>query len=512
MCFEALQLCGCSGQAPPLSCETMLLHFSSQCFGHCELSLGLSVCEALRSRLPPHGGGGKDGEAILKHAYDILWKAALKSEQRGGVTLDSARLCLRVRQAAFQCLLATRCEVAPTLERVVRATLQFQKVALSASEGEQLSGSALNDLHAFHTALLLEKDLLATVAPSDSCRNFAPCLNYLLHLAKLHVQLARLEGTGSGLAGDATGHLERLRTLTSTHAVRCSEMGHVGYAVSGQLLQLALVLRAGEDTDLLFLRAASELEAIADCHSLTVCALGGLADSVELLVSVVKEENCGGGNLSPAAVSSLVTMVIAHSQLVDQQLKIQLKTSGAGNGKALEQNGRLRQLSLLSFSSQLLREEDGDEIETLRGGASPTVSVDQPEQQPLATLCLPLLEAWGRVLRSATKGVLGAEEHRWLGNEAYNAGLLLFRREHYREAAAAVATACRELGVWCGEGEEREGRVVEVSAGRWAQDVRVMLAASHPGQSTEALLSAGGVPHQGGGGASGTGGRGRGPE
>lgn len=468
LCFKALQLCGCSGKAPPLSCEKMLLHFASQCFNRSEHILGVGVCEALHAQLRTNNGG--EGESLLKHTYHILWKAALEMEQHGA-TLDTARLCLHLRRVAFQCLLCTQFELSSTLERVVKADVQFQKLALSATNQERLPSSALQELCLFHTTLLHERDLLAVMSPLTPCRNLAPCLHYLLHLAKLHIQLVGSTDSDLGSADTVAAYLERVQTLTSAHMLECSENEHGVYEATAHVLQLSLALRISSDRDLveLFLGASICLESVAACcHDLPVSALGRLTDSVEFLVSILKDPSGEGGTgdhssaIPRGAFPSLIAIVMAHSQLVE----CQLQTSMAGTSKALEQNARSRQLSLLSLPSQLLRsvEDECEEIETPRGRASSAVSTSE---QPLAALCLPLLKAWQAVLCAASKGLLDREEHRWLGNEAYNVGLSLFRTEHYSEAAVAVVMACWELGVWCGEegeGVTRERRTAEVSS------------------------------------------------
>ena len=66
------------------------------------------------------------------------------------------------------------------------------------------------------------------------------------------------------------------------------------------------------------------------------------------------------------------------------------------------------------------------------------------------------------MIQRASKGVLPATEHKWLGVSAYNLGLALFRGDLFGDAAQVLELACDELVGWCEEGRSEEKEEVRV--------------------------------------------------
>ena len=425
ICIESLRECSGSGKAPPLSFEKLLLHFASQCFTHQQPAMGQHACETLYSRLQ-ESGGGKEERCLLAHTYDILWKAASRMEQLAAVE-DSVGTCLHLRRTALTCLL-------------------------------------------------------------DSSPSPSPA--HLLLLAKVHIQLVNVE---SGCGHDhIAGAMESLRGVCVAPVAPCCLQDRHAYQTAAHILRLVLALSDSHDQpDLLQLlsKFSGQLSTIAKSQDLSSKSSRRLTDSIEFLVSTLKDQWAEGKGpehiclFLRQAVSALLSAVTAHSELVE----LQLRSSEEKPSTAQEKSLRSRQLTLLSFPALVLEsllQEEGEceEIETMRNGSSRVCTEDLSNKKSLAALCLPLLQLWQGVVSHSGTNVLCMDEHHWLGCEAYNLGLCLYRCQLFPEAAAAVDVACQELSVWCGE---EEGRAEEVSVSCLCR-VSVMLLLP-PGQPAQAL-------------------------
>lgn len=99
--IDSLKICtNASGKAPPLSFEKLLYHFVSHCFSCGRYSTGLQACETLYAQLK--SVHNQDEKILLKHTFDLLWKAALKVESQNILSdLGTADLHLELRGEAF---------------------------------------------------------------------------------------------------------------------------------------------------------------------------------------------------------------------------------------------------------------------------------------------------------------------------------------------------------------------------------------------------------------------------
>ena len=184
------------GKLPPLSFEKLLLHFLQLCTARREFGDVLNTCRTLRSRLAGEGEEEKEreeGNVILKHAFDLTWKAAASVEQVAQTKFENAdtsnvvevaELCLGLREEAFLCLLTVRETNARfAAERIVRSSQRYQKIMAGVCGSKE---EYFERLLSFHTCLLALRDLptLLLQSPAPSGDVFTG-VDYLCHLSRV---------------------------------------------------------------------------------------------------------------------------------------------------------------------------------------------------------------------------------------------------------------------------------------------------------------------------------------
>ena len=444
VCVDSLVVCSSSsGKAPPLSFEKLLFHFASQCVASGSYEAGMRACRVLCQRVESSAIQStpklmKEGQSLLKHSYDLIWKAAIRVEQ-DATKLDSpdvkaVGLSLELRKMAFLCLLSTDFDLYFLLDRVVRSDLRYQKVC-AGCRGNDSSCNYFEKLYAFHASLLESRDLCALIDPEAPCRTLSSGVEYLLSLAKV------CEGSGRRKKG--VGYVAKARSLCQLHAKTCPEKLHLVGSIRSQVAELITLLTetdvctSHEHQDVNFpgesLRllesVASGLESILESRALDPTSLPRVTGSLEALVSTLetrreefRERMAGEGERDASytfcpkqAFLSLQRILAAYVSCVESQLCAptsllsadggQPAATGGGVDASLERSVRARQLSMLSVLSHLLLDlllaadyGDGyDEIEIARGSAAtprPIVAEQSPAHHPkkdLANLCLPVL-------------------------------------------------------------------------------------------------------------------------
>lgn len=489
---ESLEFCNrCSGKVPPLSFEKLLFHFASQCFNCAQYDVGLKASDVLCSqlRMPSERVRNvhsleKEGCDLLKHTFDLLWKVAVKIEQGDGSSLDSNTidLCLEIRRRAFVCLLSTDFELLFALDRILKSDSRYQKL----SSG--IGVSPFDHLYEFHVSILKEKDLLSCFDAGSSCTWFVPMVEYMLHLAKICVH--------SGHNADGREYVQRAQTLCHQHCKVCL---HPLTSLHVQIVELFITFcdldmcmsESHHETNfpeevLHLLRTISAgLKMSMKGSSFEASSLTKVMYSLETLVSCLEGKREQFIKRVPQRECSFVPILafpplrgvfMGYVECVEVHLKLQ-QLADTTKDTLLEKNARSRQLSVLSFLARILLdllmveddEDSGDEIEILRSSSAPHTLVPPPPPDPkkrLADCCLPLLQRSRQVIERASEGLLPCTEHKWLGNNAYNLGLALFRSELFSEASRVLELACDELVKWCDEGrgeKERARRSEEVS-------------------------------------------------
>ena len=225
LAVTALQVCSGSsrGKIPPLSFEKLLLHFVQLCAARREFGDVLSACRTLRGRLEGEEEGKKkendERDTLLKHAFDLTWKAALAVEQNAQTksegnsdansqnrdVVEVAELCLELREEAFACLLTVR-ETNPrfAVERVMRSSQRYQHIAAGNPQNSRYYSERLLT---FHTSLLGLRDLpsllLVSLSPSDIFLG----VDYLCHLSRV--------AHSAGHAHKADDYLTRAMTAST---------------------------------------------------------------------------------------------------------------------------------------------------------------------------------------------------------------------------------------------------------------------------------------------------------
>ena len=463
-----MQVCaGSSGKVPTLSFEKLLLHFAQLSLSRGDHSKGMAVCATLRGRLEGRGEGRKAADTLLRHAFDLAWKAALSAEQNGlnrspTLSLSSTHCpsslageCLDLRQEAFSCLLsASEVDAEFAVERVLKTSLRYQQLA--GGRGRGGSRKCFERLHKFHSSLLAIRDLPSLLPASQAAV-------YLTVLARV-----------AHSAGEAQPYLERAEGLTCDGpSDESTRGGRALVCLTSTLLLLDRPTTSREDVSTRLQAVSGEMEAVVGhCDSMGLSLLHRLCETSEDLFTALekrragrqgREGSAGDTVLSREAFPSLKSLAACLVQLLEARL-----ARGGRGGLPEKQAARSAQLSVLNFVAQVLLSlllDEYPEIEASRSStASSPIPPSQLHQQTLAEACMPILVSTQEVIGRASAGSLGDGEHRWLGNCGYNLGLALFRVRLLGEASGVLRLACGELGVWC-----EAGQTVAERAGRWGE-------------------------------------------
>ena len=421
--IESLEICNrCSGKVPPLSFEKLLFHFASQCFNCAQYDTGLKTCTILSAQLQTDQLKNipsleKEGHDLLKHTFELLWKAALKIEGGGGgstpvTSLDLATInhCLEIRRQAFLCLLLTDFELPFVLDRILKSDSRYQKLLGG------IGVSPFDHLYGFHISILKERNLLSYLDAAVSCTAFVPSVEYLLHLAKICVH--------SEHSTTGREHVQMAHTLCKKHYKLCSDKAHPLTSLHVEIVELLTTI-SGQDVStalethhesnfplrvLELLRSVSAgLKAVTKGMNFDPTLLTKVMYSLQTLVSSLEEKRLQFKKMVPQRESSYVPSP-AFSPLKGVftgyveciEIHLNQSTDSTKEAMSLEQNVRSRQLSVLSLLAQILLDllmaedesDSGDEIEVLRSSSVPRAVVS-PQPNPkrhLADCCLPLLQ------------------------------------------------------------------------------------------------------------------------
>ena len=502
---------------PPLSFEKLLLHFAQLCVNRGALDSVAETCKLLRDRVRGReedkaggGGGEKEADTLLKHAFELGWKAALAVEQKAQrsdtlVKLDGnsgpvggggvADICLCLREEAFSCLLSTlEPNAAFAVERILRSSQRYRQSALAKTRGNSSETplpsthmQCVRRLHSFHASLLTICDLPSLLPlPTHAFL----CVDYLCTLAKIAHASGHTHQSREYLAR-ADGICNDLRVSSRKERRREKKMND--YDPMSALVHLTSVLIHLDVEDSVaeaslgtcLHSAASAMEGTAS-HCRDAARLQRVLEfseevfaSLEKRRTMMKERESkekGGGVplVPPEDFPHIMSIVKSHVTLGEVRL------DSKGGGVSEERAVRSAQLSALNLVTQILlsllllrSEEEYPAIETPRSSrvTPPPLTPSHPPQthtgttQTLAELCHPLLTQSQLVLRrTSSEEVLSDVEHRWLGNSGYNLGLALFRMDRVEEASRVFQLSAGELRRWCeSEGGER-GR-----ATRWRE-------------------------------------------
>ena len=501
---SSLQVCaGVSGKVSPLSFEKLLLHFIQLCLSRGEFKDGLAMCAVLRGQLS-RWKEGKEGEeearrkeedTLLKHAFELAWKAALSTEQDGGVmrtecspsdpapsVAQMADVCLDLREEAFTCLLSTTdVDASFVASRLLKSSLRYQKLIVARGKGQRRK--CYQRLHHFHTSLLLLCDLPALLS---GLQEASLAVEYLTHLVKVAhysgqpVEAQQWLQRAEQLCGSLDHERQdggRKRTGKRRGGKPESSQGsHAAHFALVQLVRTLVQLPTSDWSEdgvarSLELGALATEKVVRCCQPVEPGLLLRLCDDSEEVFTCLEEQQErsrrgehreeGGSSVDPSLLSSdsfsaLSSLVLSYVQLVETRLGKREKK----NDLSLERAARSSQLSALSLVTRTLLDLliSGDEypdIETPRSSEPPALLTTPPPhpKQTLVESCLRLLNSSRDIISRASSGVLAGEEHRWLGSSAYNLGLALFRAELVAEACPVLQLSCEELRAWC-EGEE----------------------------------------------------------
>lgn len=206
LCCSALRICdGVSGKMPPFTFAKILLHLAKACLSIGAVSHCVSSCQILHASLtssPSDASNG--GSALLKHVFELLWRAAVHLDKQDD---SSDKESLEVRRKALESLLVSGSnDVVSTLEYVMKADHQF---CHSTSLPTHLHH--VQHLYTFHATLLPSPSLLPPQSPCHMC---VPVLQYWLHRVVLATR-AEVEGEGEEL-------LEQALTFLEQHSISCA--------------------------------------------------------------------------------------------------------------------------------------------------------------------------------------------------------------------------------------------------------------------------------------------------
>ena len=242
---SGLRVCGGSsgGKVPPMSFEKLLLHFVQLCVTRCEFAVVVETCRTLRERVCGGGevgigrGCDKVGDTLLKHAFDLAWKAALSLEQNtqekqeekeSQKNVEMAELCLELREEAFACLLTvSETNAVFVVERVIRCSQRYHQIMSSVNTNVASNSTpCFERLYEFHSFLLSVRDFPSLLLLSREKDSVFLGVDYLCHVARVahragHTHQAEeyISRTKTPLSGHRGGKLEKRESDCGTAAL-----------------------------------------------------------------------------------------------------------------------------------------------------------------------------------------------------------------------------------------------------------------------------------------------------
>ena len=249
-CVKSLQhTSGVSGKSPKLAFEKILLHYSRACLLGDSLDEGERACAVLYSRLREEAMERKCSTEecnLLKHAYDMMWKASVKNDS----TIQAAGKSLQLRKLALKCLFASgESKLAVIIGKVAQCDQLYLKAIRTSSQSD-IPQELYANLYDFHTSVIPIGSLISGTSGESACPDVIILVQYILHVAVLCVQ--------SGHPIDSRALVSRAKDVVATHQSLGTEGDHKAVTVQAHAVEVWMTLYGETRLRYLYVRQYSQ--------------------------------------------------------------------------------------------------------------------------------------------------------------------------------------------------------------------------------------------------------------
>ncbi|XP_038076615.1 uncharacterized protein LOC119744640 [Patiria miniata] len=455
----------------PLSLEKLLFHMVVQSMAKGLVADATAFARNLHEHLSlcRHNfvtGDSIDNEydTVCKQAFNQLWKACVDLEHSSKQAATKHMVVLDVRSQSLAFLMLTSYEVSWVVERALRAIAEFDRASNNSLDEN-------NQVLEFLQSIL--DTLLNNLGDTKKNRELQPeeASELLSSLFELSLQFAK-----------RCSHLKRPEEALTLHeklqeiiVSKCSRHSQKLYIAAVSMIETTLCMRRLSSSDASKTAKRSKSQKPGDLVGTIKERIEGVVSSISKILEQgdpdFKAVHClvealeffkkrfegassqqgRSGSPSPTAVSEeLVPSVDAALKLLVDLLQVQrehlqttcstAKESSAGKGKQQRmslQKAVNRQLAVLNLMSVLLLNRMDHTEAAARRMTEDALSVCQRTKAVIEEVS------------SGAGGALSNNEHRWLGTNAYNLGLMCYRKKWYLDAVPLLSVACEQLQVWC---------------------------------------------------------------
>ncbi|XP_072020427.1 LOW QUALITY PROTEIN: separin-like [Amphiura filiformis] len=454
----------------PLALEKFLFHTMAQTLNKRLLSDALRIASFLydelsKSRSEFLTGAGVDNEydTIVKQAFNQLWKACLELEQSSQHAIKHT-LILNVRLQALQFLMLTDYECQWVVERALRAALDFDRKSSKAGRDQ-------DQLHTFLTTvlgLLLGKDSKVMKVKDNIDKLAGPLFELGLPAIKYGIRASKYEqalevcstlsdflhNSGSkGCIKEDDCHSQCLVLIQS--ALQYKQHMHSTKSGKNKSNHATMLDSFSDSIQTITASISKALEK----SSVSGTKLSNLLEACEILKKSLegptdpqKQKEKTNSALLPVVLHDPVYgVMMMYVDLLQVQREQLAKTSKGSKEAAKSHNQQMqrnvnRQLGTLDFLSTMMlgpiKTSGQDEATDSEGCLARAVKICNRTKGIIDDVA------------TGGGGSLSTEENRWFGSNAYNVGLVCYKKKYYNQSAILLEIACNQLQTWCFTGNK----------------------------------------------------------
>ncbi|XP_071942950.1 separin-like [Antedon mediterranea] len=453
----------------PLALEKLLFHNVSQILKKGLFLDGLAFSENLLKQMQEchsehfqEDTVENDYDTVAKQSYNLLWKACVELEiSEAKQNSSKLHLVLQFRQQALSFLLLSNMPLSNVVDLILKSGTEFEKGSYKLDQTEKwkilvkfFNGSIThiaNSKHFSKQETLLEKQLSSVIRLGIQTVKFCSFLHDTSQ-AKYTLEFIRKEFNEAKVGVNYNvdvfhSILELLQCLImfEFHTVNKKQEGKQQKLIIQNVAGIIVVMKN-------FLNVITKL---FEKNMLNDHLAESLVEALEMIrkytiatiYNDAKDKNLYNDDFSDVFVDFLISNV---KILEFQQVIISKMTSNKEVGKlkhTKQQMNVKRQLSVLHLLANIL---------IFQLDEKRMIEHNCLEPKSIIGKVVMVLQKHVSLIEQVSSGRGGSvqtNEHRWLGCNAFNLGLLIYRQEWYKDAILPLSLACNQLRKWCIKGQ-----------------------------------------------------------
>ncbi|XP_033110709.1 uncharacterized protein LOC117111827 [Anneissia japonica] len=458
----------------PLALEKLLFHILLQILKKGMVIDGMSFAEGLywqmqecRHEHLPEYTVDNDYDTVAKQSYNQLWKTCVELEQ-SQAKQNSVKhpLVLEIRQLALAFLSLSTVPMSDVVERTLKTATEFERnmgqmdqrqkwISLVKFFSESIQTISANTYFPKEPELLQKQfsSLHGLGIQTIKC-----CL-FLNDTTKANqtLELIRIELNKAKVLDDYNldvfhSILDLLRCLIIFSGVVADSKHHV-----------AKHSQTAKDVDKLkdlLQNVCNTISKALEKNILNAHLMQCLVETLEMvrrqMIGIVFNDSKGSLKLYKDDLADVfVNVLITNTNLLECQRQSMCEGGADGNaGKQKQAKQQLqkninRELRVLDLLANVLVFQ----LDDTRSACSDDNPVWQVEVVDKVGMALQKNADLIEQVSTGGGGSLQTNEYRWLGCNAFNLGLLFYRREWYKDAIKPLSLACDQLWIWCTNGQ-----------------------------------------------------------